>query len=34
MYADNGYGRAMYDSLGFADDHRFTSGPLLTRGRW
>lgn len=34
MYADNGYGRAMYDRLGFADDHRFTSGPLLVRGRW
>jgi ribosomal protein S18 acetylase RimI-like enzyme len=34
MYADNVYGRAMYDRLGFADDHRFTSGPLLTRGRW
>jgi ribosomal protein S18 acetylase RimI-like enzyme len=34
MYADNGYGRAMYDKLGFADDHRFTSGPLLVRSRW
>ena len=34
MYADNGYGRAMYDRLGFADEHRFTSGPLLVRGRW
>jgi GNAT superfamily N-acetyltransferase len=34
MYADNAYGRAMYDRLGFADDHRFTSGPLLVRGRW
>jgi GNAT superfamily N-acetyltransferase len=34
MYADNTYGRAMYDRLGFADDHRFTSGPLLVRGRW
>ena len=34
MYADNAYGRAMYDALGFADDHRFTSGPLLVRGRW
>jgi ribosomal protein S18 acetylase RimI-like enzyme len=34
MYADNTYGRAMYDSLGFADDHRFTSGPLEVRGRW
>ena len=34
MYADNTYGRAMYDALGFADTHRFTSGPLLVRGRW
>lgn len=34
MYADNGHGRAMYDKLGFADDHRFTSGALLVRGRW
>jgi len=34
MYADNTYGRAMYDALGFADAHRFTSGPLLVRGRW
>ena len=34
MYADNAYGRAMYDALGFADAHRFTSGPLLVRGRW
>ncbi len=34
MYADNTAGRALYDSLGFADDHRFTSGPLLVRGRW
>lgn len=34
MYADNSYGRAMYDRLGFADTHRFTSGPLLVRGRW
>jgi ribosomal protein S18 acetylase RimI-like enzyme len=34
MYADNGYGRTMYDRLGFADEHRFTSGPLLVRGRW
>ncbi|MBK5308283.1 MAG: GNAT family N-acetyltransferase [Frankiaceae bacterium] len=34
MYADNTYGRAMYDQLGFADDHRFTSGPLVTRARW
>lgn len=34
MYADNSYGRTMYDGLGFADDHRFTSGPLLTRTRW
>jgi GNAT superfamily N-acetyltransferase len=34
MYADNSYGRAMYDALGFADTHPFTSGPLLVRGRW
>jgi ribosomal protein S18 acetylase RimI-like enzyme len=34
MYADNTVGRALYDALGFADDSRFTSGPLLVRGRW
>lgn len=34
MYADNGYGRAMYDGLGFADTHPFTSGPLVVRSRW
>ena len=34
MYADNTHGRAMYDALGFADTHRFTSGPLMVRGRW
>lgn len=34
MYADNTAGRALYDVLGFADEHRFTSGPLLVRGRW
>jgi GNAT superfamily N-acetyltransferase len=34
MYATNTHGRAMYDGLGFADAHRFTSGPLLVRGRW
>jgi ribosomal protein S18 acetylase RimI-like enzyme len=34
MYADNTYGRAMYDGLGFADTHPFTSGPLLVRSRW
>ena len=34
MYADNVSGRALYDALGFADEHRFTSGPLLQRGRW
>ena len=34
MYADNAVGRAVYDALGFADEHRFTSGPLLVRGRW
>ncbi|MBC7374130.1 MAG: GNAT family N-acetyltransferase [Frankiales bacterium] len=34
MYADNAVARRMYDTLGFRDDHRFTSGPLLVRGRW
>lgn len=34
MYADNTYGRAMYDGLGFAYTHHFTSGKLLVRGRW
>ncbi len=34
MYAENTHGRALYDSLGFHDDHRFTSGPLQVRGRW
>ena len=34
MYADNTAGRALYDALGFRDEHRFTSGPLLQRGRW
>lgn len=34
MYADNAVGRAVYDALGFVDDHRFTSGPLLVRSRW
>ena len=34
MYADNTAGRALYDALGFTDDHRFTSGPLLVRSRW
>ena len=34
MYADNDGGRALYDHLGFADDHRCTSGPLLVRSRW
>ena len=33
-YADNAAGRALYDALGYADDHQFTSGPLLVRGRW
>ena len=33
MYADNKIGRALYDALGFADDHRYTSGPLLVRPR-
>jgi ribosomal protein S18 acetylase RimI-like enzyme len=34
MYADNAAGRAMYDALGFRDEHRFTSGPLEVRSRW
>lgn len=34
MYADNTAGRALYDRLGFADTHRFTSGPLVVRSRW
>ena len=33
-YADNAAGRATYDRLGFRDEHRFTSGPLLVRSRW
>lgn len=34
MYADNTAGRALYDHLGMADEHRFTSGPLQIRSRW
>ncbi len=34
MYADNAVARRMYDTVGFRDEHRFTSGPLLVRGRW
>lgn len=34
MYADNTAGRALYDHLGMADEHRFTSGPLQVRSRW
>ena len=34
LYADNPAARAMYDALQFRDDHRFTSGVLLQRGRW
>jgi hypothetical protein len=34
MYAVNTAGRALYDALGFVDEHRFTSGPLLVRDRW
>lgn len=34
MYADNIAGRAMYDALGFRDEHRFTSGVLQVRSRW
>lgn len=34
MYADNDAGRAVYDALGWRDEHRFTSGPLQVRSRW
>ncbi|MCY7364445.1 MAG: GNAT family N-acetyltransferase, partial [Frankiaceae bacterium] len=34
MYASNDAGRGVYDALAFADEHRFTSGPLQVRGRW
>lgn len=34
MYATNTAGRALYDALGYRDEHRMTSGPLLVRGRW
>ena len=34
MYADNPEGRALYDALGFRDEHPFTSGNLVVRGRW
>ncbi|MDP9436340.1 MAG: GNAT family N-acetyltransferase, partial [Actinomycetota bacterium] len=34
MYADNTAGRALYDGLGWRDEHRFTSGALLVRSRW
>ena len=34
MYASNTAGRALYDHLGMADTHRFTSGPLQVRSRW
>jgi ribosomal protein S18 acetylase RimI-like enzyme len=33
-YADNTRARGLYDTLGFRDEHRFTSGPLVQRGRW
>ena len=32
MYADNAGARALYDALGFADEHRFTSGPTRLTG--
>lgn len=34
MYTGNAAGRALYDALGYVDDHPFTSGPLLVRDRW
>jgi ribosomal protein S18 acetylase RimI-like enzyme len=33
MYADNASARAVYDALGFADEHRFTSGPTRLEQR-
>jgi GNAT superfamily N-acetyltransferase len=34
LYSDNTAGRALYDALGFRDEHRFTSGRLVQRSRW
>lgn len=34
MYASNTAGRALYDHLGMADAHPFTSGALQVRSRW
>ena len=34
MYAGNAAGRALYDHLGMADEHRWTSGALQVRSRW
>lgn len=34
LYADNAAGRGLYDALGFHAEHRFSSGPLVQRGRW
>ena len=34
MFSKNTAGRALYDGLGFRDDHPFTSGPLRVRSRW
>lgn len=34
MYADNDHARRMYDRLGFADEHHFSSAALLVRDRW
>jgi GNAT superfamily N-acetyltransferase len=34
LYADNAAARALYDTLGFADEHHFTSGRLVQRSRW
>lgn len=33
-YADDSAARGLYDRLAFRDEHRFTSGPLVQRGRW
>jgi GNAT superfamily N-acetyltransferase len=34
LYADNLAARGLYDALGFADEHQFTSGRLVQRSRW
>ena len=34
LYSSNTAARRLYDALGFADTHRFTSGRLTVRDRW